>query len=419
MTAFDTLERGLATFLDQEAAAVVIPPDVVDEVLAVTAERGPRPAWLARLRAATGVVPAAAIADTRVLAVGLAIVGILALALLAALAGGQPRRGLGDVVPSGAPGTARSSAASATGEPADALLSTWVSDAVAPLPSIAVSGTRLRLVFASTGGTVGIGLPDGGTALASSRIQPRSAGELRLVLQRSANGCPAGAEGFYAYSFSRDGLVLTLATDSDQCTARRDAFARSWTRALTGQSNGGTGVVNAFDPAFVVTLPPGAFAGTTYTDAVEVDRREPELNLYAFKDPQGFTDPCAQDGGRRRPIEAGADAFADYVRSIPGFSVTATELHVDGHRALHLAVVQGGPAICTGERVVEWQPKAETGTLNWIIGIGDPDSIYVVELPTATILLQVIGPTHAPGPTGDERAIVDTVRFLETLPSSP
>jgi hypothetical protein len=419
MSRLDDLDRGLGVYLRQQAQSTTVPPEVLDAVRTTTAARRQRRAWVAQMHARwSGLSMGQPAAGREALVLVAALVALLGLAVALATAGSRPPRPLGVVVASASPAVPSEPASPAIGTLPAPMLATWVAD-TGPMPSLGSTSDRSRLVFASSGGSVWLDRDDGGVAMRSTIIQPRTNGELRIVLQKAAGGCPAGAEGFYRWSLSPDDLDLTLATIDDPCLTRREAYARTWTRSLTGQSTGGTGVVDAFEPAFQVTLPDGTWEATSYVDAVEIGRPDPPLVLYAFKDPQGFTEPCAQDGGRRRPVAPGVDAFASYLHSIPGFEVSATEMTVDGHRALHLGVVQGGPAMCTGERVVEWQAKAETGTLNWILGRGDPDSLYVVELPTATILLQVIGATPTSGPTADEQAILTSVRFLEALPASP
>ena len=51
-----------------------------------------------------------------------------------------------------------------------------------------------------------------------------------------------------------------------------------------------------------------------------------------------------------------------------------------------------------------------------ISGRANPDSLYVVETPTATFLFQYLGPDVT---TADEERVLSTIRFVESLASQP
>ena len=184
-------------------------------------------------------------------------------------------------------------------------------------------------------------------------------------------------------------------------------------RAHGRYSGGGIGVLDTFDPLFSVVLPPGSYlredlalGSTTLTQAV------PEFEFLAFKDPQGFLDPCEIAAGRYE-IAPGADAVVEYFRQLDGFTVdTVSELEVDGHRAVRLVLHANPDAPCA--RLAQWQPKAAATDQHWFLRPGDTDSLVIVELADATVMFEVL-----PAPHVEEDAVISSIRLLEELPTSP
>jgi hypothetical protein len=163
-----------------------------------------------------------------------------------------------------------------------------------------------------------------------------------------------------------------------------------------------------------VNLPAGSYSVDRTTDSLTVVQTVPEFQFLAFKDPQGFNDPCDLKAGRY-PIEQGADAIVAYFRQLRGFTVDSTnEFVVDGHRAVRL-VLHGDPdASCPDGRLAEYQPKAETADWHWFLLPGDTDSLVIVELADATVMFEVL-----PAPHPLESSVIDSIRFLEQLPTTP
>jgi hypothetical protein len=63
-----------------------------------------------------------------------------------------------------------------------------------------------------------------------------------------------------------------------------------------------------------------------------------------------------------------------------------------------------------------WTAKNVTSGWRWGIALGDSASLYVVELPDATYVLQYFGESVTPA---DEAAVMSTVVFVDALPPSP
>jgi len=319
-------------------------------------------------------------------------------------------------VPSATPAVTTTATPASLDTPAD-LRGSWLA-ASPEEPALGASGPRIELVLDASGRNLVVRTPGG----ASREVLASAAGlaasdVVHLVATQGGSGCSSGDTGDYRFTVSPDGEFLRLTAVKDLCAVRANVLARTWVRSLNGPSNGGTGVIDAFDPLFSVTLPTGSFAATTYTDAIEIGRSTPEMTLFAVKDPQGFTDPCQATGGSRFPIARGADAFVAYFRQLKDFTVVSTtELEIDGHRAVHLVADANGDVSCPAGWLVEWQAKAETGGLSFHLSPGDRDTMYLVELPTTTIMLQVYGSTIS---TADEQAVLSTVHFLDALPTAP
>ena len=163
-------------------------------------------------------------------------------------------------------------------------------------------------------------------------------------------------------------------------------------------------------------LPSGSYsADIGVPGAVTLTQAFPEFQFLAFKDPQGFLDPCDPGAGRYE-IAPGADAVVAYFRQLKGFTVdSVTERQVDGHRAVRLDVHANLDATCPGGGLAEWQPKAAATTdTHWFLRPGDSDSLVIVELADATLMFEIL-----PAPHATEGRAIDSIRFLDRLPTSP
>ncbi len=131
----------------------------------------------------------------------------------------------------------------------------------------------------------------------------------------------------------------------------------------------------------------------------------------------GSTDPCAADGGAKKPIAKGMDAFVAYMRTLPGATVQTEDLTIDGHRAVRLAVPVGSSTLdCPTGRIDEWTTKESSSNGWWLIRPGNTDFLYLVDLPDATYLLQYLGTSVT---KAEEEQVLSTVHFLDNLAAKP
>ncbi len=92
---------------------------------------------------------------------------------------------------------------------------------------------------------------------------------------------------------------------------------------------------------------------------------------------------------------------------------STSELEVDGHRAIQLALHANPDVACS--QPWQFQPRAETSDWSSFLRPGDADSLVVVELDDATTLMFEV----LPAPNGQEAQIIGSIRFLDSLSSSP
>ena len=308
--------------------------------------------------------------------------------------------------------------ASPTFEPAAAMprevWGDWLAD-VEGIPSLPAADHRIQLSLTWQDGlTAWVQINRAGVQVLHSTSVAAAAGEIRLRASDALSGCPAGDEGRYGWSRSADGLILTLAPVEEACTLRATTLGRTWTRSLGAVNDGRRGIVNYFDPAIEITLPAGIWAAGG--SDLAADLRGPNgFELIAVQDPRGFAAPCSDNGGAAISIGPTADAFVAYMRGLPDFTVTTTEYQMDGLRAVHLAVETSAETVCPGGQVFKFQSPDVTAPTGWSITPGDPDSIWIVEVPGHAYLLQYLGQDLT---EADELDVLSTVHFVEALPTS-
>ena len=293
--------------------------------------------------------------------------------------------------------------------------SEWLAD-VGTIEGLGDHEPRVRLVVGSGGRDVALITNSFGNAALSSVPVEVTPTELRLVTDAKGAGCEVGDEGRYGWTLSDDGVALTLAAIADACATRATAFARTWTRSLDAHSTGGRGALAAFDPVVLVTLPNAPFSGSSSRDAIAVESITEGLVMFAMKDPWGLTEPCADGGGRTVPLEPGIDALVDQLRLVPGMAVTSEEMTIDGHPAARIAVTTNADLDCPSGEINALTSKNVTSGWRWGVDPGEAASLYVVELPDATYLLQYAGDGVT---AADERAVTSSVTFVDSLPPAP
>ena len=404
-------ETRIARVLGSYADEAVVPIDAARIAMAA------RPA----ARGLAGRLPAVAnlrvSAEMRLLLVAAAL--LAALVIGSVLAGGGFRRApVAEIDPSPSGGPA------ALGALPVALAGPWMAARPETLRFGGASdGEHMSLFVDANGTVVFVTGSDDLTELLTS-VPSLEAPDVVRFASRSATapvesggtmlrGCATGEAGTYRILRSDDGLQLTLELIDDACPSRALVYARTWTRSLSLPNSGGTGVVDAFDPLFTVELPPGGYTTDRAADHLTVVQAVPELQFLAWKDPQGWNDPCDLSKGRR-PIEPGADAFVAYLRQLEGFTVDSTsELEVDGHRAVRVRLHANADVACP--QPFQFQPAAETGTRTWFLRPGDTDSLVVFDFDDDTTLMFEV----LPAPNALEDQVIGSIRFLDQLPGAP
>ena len=412
MTRITDLDRQLAAWMEAEATAPA-PPDLIAHVAAATSRRRPRPSWLARLHQAEAT---AGPARSAVLVAGIAALTIAMLGLVVVAGGGRP--GPDDVPPvivtpaPSAPASAPPSAGPGDAPPAvDATLrGRWMAT-VGQLPALGNGSGPISFTIGATGLDAAVANLAPGATFAGA-IEAVDGDQVRLVLAADGGGCAAGDEGTYRWSLSDDGSLLTLLPVAEGCETRPAVLGRTWVRSLTAPASRGSGLVDAFDPWFTIALPDKAYEPRQLDDFVEIASPD-GTSLMAWKNPQGFADPCSQ--ANRYPWAPGADALVAYFRQNPAFTVLeATGLQIDGHRAIHL-VVEGstGPDAvgCPGGELLLFTPKG--CDCHFVSGPGVRESFYLVEVDGDTIALE-ISPV---GTTASEQPVIESIRIPAVLPS--
>jgi hypothetical protein len=271
-----------------------------------------------------------------------------------------------------------------------------------------------------------------GTPLLPSRVTEESPGVVRFTMANSADpDCLTGDEGAYRWSQTADGRWLTLELVEDACEARAEILAGTWQRSLAHDSPGGPGIAATLEPFLTFTLPLDAYKGRGLgtLDEVVIDRTDDRMSFKVWKDLDGFVDPCDRSKGRL-DIDPGMDAFLAYLRNDPRFTVTEEqEFDIDGHRAVRVDF-QLGANLSEPCHDFDGDPANKTGVLLWAPG-ADPDPDYFwngeLDTPGTIVVTEVAGATLAfesvlVEPNGDfstDFAVLDTVRFLDTLPEPP
>ena len=272
-----------------------------------------------------------------------------------------------------------------------------------------------------------IDLP-GRTRQLGSDVTEVAPGVLRFGLSNAGDtGCSMRDIGTYRWSVSGDGQWLTLEPIEDACPVRSEILAGTWQRSLAFSSQGGPGVTVNFEPYLTFTLPAGDHVGQEYAgpDQVVIDRSDATYKVW--KDLDGFVDPCDKSKGRL-DIAPGMDAFLAYIEEDPRFNVVRREEYeLDGHRAVELEFTTGAD-ITPPCWTFDGNPDDLRGVLTWVTGASPSDwfwnseikgrgQLVVTEVEGATLAFEFL--SEQAGLFKVDRETLDTVRFLDTLPTAP
>jgi hypothetical protein len=289
------------------------------------------------------------------------------------------------------------------------------------LPGIGMVGPRIQL---SVDWQAGIDLwvqPYDGDQLLQSTSVAAAANQIRLIAKDSISGCRLGDEGTYLWFRSPGGLYLKLDAIEEACPARRAALERTWVHSLGAVNDGGTGVAlwafgtSADETYMLATLPSMRMAMIGPENAFDIhsfDHAGPQVAFVVLKNPLGLVEPCSPTS-KPQPIDPTTDAFVDYVEGLPGVSVSTAKATVGGRKAVHLTTTSDASVEC-GEEIVAFWPDAPGADDAWGFRPGEPLSLWIVDMGADTNLIWYHGEGVTPA---DEAAVIESIQFIETLPT--
>jgi hypothetical protein len=263
---------------------------------------------------------------------------------------------------------------------------------------------------------------------------------IRIVAKGPDSGptrCARGDVGLYRWSIPADGwLTLELVQDEhpvlaapeittqEACSDRGSILPGTWQRTTSRGGDGGPTVIAAFEPFITVTLPPGSYSGdgNSFPDTTAMFRSDGRFAFSAWKDPDGFADPCDIATGRT-DLDPGIDPFIEYLTTRPGLAVTTQESMVDGRRAVVATIATDGVAApCWDDgRILLWTPHASRVIDEYSMPIGETETVLVTEVNGATFLIEALDVDTSSDPVtvSINQEVVDSIRFLDTLPTAP
>ncbi len=261
---------------------------------------------------------------------------------------------------------------------------------------------------------------------APARVRETSPGVIELTSTGAIGGCHTGDVAHYRWSISTDGVWLTLDPVDDPCKIRAAMVPGTWIRSGSHDSHGGPLVAAGFDPFFSFTLPSGVWLGGGGNGVITADTPSGDATFKAWQDPDGFNDFCDDKKGTK-VLERGIDPFVAFLRS-PSSGLDLTnerETTVDGHRAVIVDIAgKVVPKPCwtnpdNGETnlVLQWTQHADPGW-KWASDIGgDAWPIVITEVNGHTLVFE--GAVTESGQNLTDRSVLDSVRFLDALPTPP
>lgn len=347
----------------------------------------------------------------------IAAVAVILVALVGGvylLAGG--RNAPVPVTPTLAPTVAPTPTGRAAVVPApDALWGDWAAQ-VEAIPAIAQPAGRIQLaVDWQDGRTTWVQLSNGQTQALKSNPIASTADEITFRVQ-SSGPCTAGDVGRYRWSRSADGMFLTLSLVEDQCASRATTFARTWTRSLGAVNDGGPGVVLGTSPMTQVTLPRGqrlaASAGQQWQEIKTFGNAEPFQAFVVIGNPGGFGAPCSTSDTKKQSIPATTADFISYVEGLPGATLTKETTEIDGRPAIQFDYRIDSSVVCASGEIAALHPEDLSDPFVWSSIPGELQRMYIVQVNASTTFL-----LWYQGNSETERAVIDSIRFIETLPT--
>ncbi len=333
---------------------------------------------------------------------------------------GQPAVGVPgpSATPSPSPAASPSATALTQVPMPEVIWGDWQAEPAEAISGVNQAGEQLQLSIAwDGGGSAWIQPPRGDNAFVSTSVVPDAADELRFVSTGMLGGCSLRDEGRYRWARSTDGMFLTLTAIDDACVERATAFGRTWTHSLSAVNDGGPGVVPLGDGRWLqATLPSiqWALGSVGAIDLHSFDESDPRIDFIVIADPRGFETPCGGRGRPAVPIDGAAAELVEYVQSLPGLTVATEAVEIDGRPAIHLDVTSDPAIDCPSGEILAFDSTQTSDDFAWALTPGEPHSFWIVEVDGATQFIWYEGDGVSPA---DEQAVIDSLRFLDALPT--
>jgi hypothetical protein len=306
----------------------------------------------------------------------------------------------------------------------------WVADADWIADAHGISGAadplRLRLSTARDGAAVSVAWGTSETESISSSVSPSPPNELALVTNAGDTGCTVGDAG--RYQVVNGEQVTRLVAITEDCGARRLMLDQPWVRALDSTSEGGTGVLDLFQPGdkVLVRLPAGHYLASVGGDVASLTDAQADRTLIVIRNPIGLTEPCSSSGGAKRDVPSTPADLTTYLGTLPGFTVNSEPFVIDGRAGHRLTIPTKQTGDCPSFRVAEVTPRNPATNTFWFITQGDTDRMYLVDVDRPCAVGEGTGPTcsdlfliqwlGAGVNDAEEEQVLGSLKFLESLP---
>ena len=185
--------------------------------------------------------------------------------------------------------------------------------------------------------------------------------------------------------------------------------------SLSAVTDGGRGVIpwRPVDPRDVPTMRFGLGGFDAAADFQTFDADGPHDPLRRAGRPDGRRRSCATGGGGRALPVPSTGALIEYLQGLPGATVTTADAVIDGRPATHLTVEISATA-CPSGPVSALHPRSTADDGTWSFALGTTHSLWVVDVDGDTFVFWYEGEDVTPA---DEQAVIDSLRFLDALPT--